>query len=258
MASCLNETLEEGLERWCGWFNSTLWENRDGGPDCAVCGNKRILAFVKEGYRTVRECACAGLLKNEEQLRKSGMYELVLRCGFENFQTGQRWQQALCEKVRACLDTDRWLLLCGQSGSGKTHLAAAFCRCLLDRGQQVQFMSWPQESHRLQAAWFDYERREALMEPFVSAPVLLVDDLFKTTRDEKGLPQVPRQEQDAAFELMERRYRAKLRTVITTEVLTGPLRALNEGLFGRVKERTGPFVVDIPYDKARDHRLQAQ
>lgn len=255
MAQCSEQAYLDNLQTWVNLFNATKWPKAEGEPDCQVCGNKRLVAFVRNGYRTMRDCVCAQVLRNELQLKASGMYDLVLRCGFENFQTDEPWQKALAHKVSSCLDTENWLLLCGQSGCGKTHLAAALCRALLDRGQQVLFMSWPRECHRLCAAWFDFDLREQLLLPFLQTPVLLLDDLFKTRRDAKGQPDLSRQEQDAAFELIERRYREGKRTIITTEWLTGHLRQLNEGLFGRIKERTGQFAVDISYNEQRNHRL---
>lgn len=248
--------MDKRVER----FNAARFDTADGFAPCAVCWGKRVVAHRHgEGLNAswaMAPCACMDIIRRGDAAKRSGMEQLLMRCGFENFQVREPWQQSLLEAVRACADTDSWLLLCGQSGCGKTHLAAALCRELIARDRKVRYMSWPGEARGICAAAFDYDRRQSLLAPFKDAEVLLLDDLFKTRLDAAGVPEVSRQELDLAFELIDHRVVQDKRTLITCEVSTGKLRQLSEALTGRILEKAGTFVKNITPAPGRNWRAK--
>lgn len=244
---CLNARVER--------FNQSKWPLKEGEAPCEVCGNKRLIAFNKKDYFTIRDCDCTTLQKEADALQRSGMYDLLMRYSFENFRILQPWQENMAKRAMACVPTDKWLLICGQSGCGKTHLATAFCRELIRLGQKVHCMRWPEEIKAICAARFDLARREQIMKPLLSSAVLLIDDLFKGRVNANGLPEVSAAEEDATFEIISHRYDQGKRTVITTEVPSGKLKALNEALYSRIHQRAGQFVMNISRAENRNLRL---
>ena len=247
------EEWKHAVEKRVELFNASSFAT--AVTDCAVCLGKGLHAYVRHTVGNVslaiEDCDCKRLISQADKLRLCGMPELVQRCGFDNYRIAAPWQAELCKTVRACADTEKWLLLCGQSGSGKTHLAAALCRELLCRGKSVLCVSWPETVRRLIAAGFE---RESLLQPLLNAQVLFVDDLFKSGADQtRG---VSRQELDIAFTVVEHRSRLDKRTLITTELLSRELERLSEGLFGRISQCCGSFICNIARARERNHRLK--
>ena len=190
------------------------------------------------------------LVKQQDKLRLCGMPELVRRCSFQNFLVEAPWQKKLLETVQAGVETDRWLMLCGQSGSGKSHLAAAVCRELIRRGQRVLCVSWPETVRRILSAGFD---REQFIRPLLEAPVLLLDDLFHSAA---GGGEVSRPELDTAFQILEDRSRRGVRTVLTTELLPTELRKISESLHGRLVQMCREYLLNLGRNPTLNRRIQ--
>ena len=241
-------------------FNSSKFAVSDGFEGCAVCRNKRLVASRRGGGQEssfmLGSCTCRDMIARADEMKRSGMEKLLMQCGFENFLVRAPWQQVLLQCVRSCLDTTKWLLLCGQSGSGKTHLAVALCRELIARGEKVRYMSWPTAVRSLCAAVFDSDRLEQQLKPYLDAPVLFIDDLFKTRLNSDGVPEVGRQELDLAYSLIDHRYVHGKRTLITCEVSSGKLQKVSEALTGRILEKAGAFVQNVTPAPDRNWRTK--
>ena len=82
---------------------------------------------------------------------------------FDKFQDTDPWQKKIKKGAMAyAADPQGWFLICGQSGSGKTHICTAICQQLLSQHREVQYMSWLEESARLKTMLLeDPERRIA-------------------------------------------------------------------------------------------------
>ena len=143
-----------------------------------------------------------------------------------------------------------WLMLCGQSGCGKTHLTtAAFVQLSYRLGLEGQFLQWNQDSRALKAAALEDDSR--LWDRYKTAELLLIDDLFK------GAGQGP---SDAdirlAFEILDHRYNNTLTTIISTELPFDKLLTIDQAIAGRIKEMCGDFLVSIAPDAAKNFRLK--
>jgi DNA replication protein DnaC len=107
-------------------------------------------------------------------------------------------------------DPEGWLVLMGDYGTGKTHLAAAIANYRASQGYPVMFVVVPDMLDHLRATFnpssqTSYDRR---FEEIRTAPLLVLDDLgSQATR-----PWV----QEKLYQLVNYRYNAGLPTVITT------------------------------------------
>jgi len=115
-----------------------------------------------------------------------------------------------------------WLMLTGNYGCGKTHLAAAIANARVRLGQQALFVVVPDLLDHLRATFnprssVTYDKR---FEKVRRAPFLVLDDL--------GTESATLWAQEKLYQLFNYRYVAKLPTVITTakplEQLDGKLR----------------------------------
>ena len=104
----------------------------------------------------------------------------------------------------------RWLLLRGGYGCGKTHLTAAIANECLSRGQPALFVNVPDLLDHLRATYgpnseASFDQR---FEEVRDAPVLLLDDL--------GTQNATPWAQEKLYQIFNYRYNAQLPTVITT------------------------------------------
>jgi len=103
-----------------------------------------------------------------------------------------------------------WLVLTGDYGCGKTHLAAAIANTVSDRGSQVYFIVVPDLLDHLRATFSpnsgaSYDRR---FEEIRTAPVLILDDL--------GTQSMTPWVREKLYQLFNYRYNRELPTVITS------------------------------------------
>jgi DNA replication protein DnaC len=103
-----------------------------------------------------------------------------------------------------------WLLLCGNYGCGKTHLAAAIANAAVAQGLPVLFVTTPDLLDHLRAAFapgssWSYDER---FDQIRTAPLLILDDLGTENATPWALEKL--------FQLLNARYMTSLPTVITT------------------------------------------
>jgi len=118
-----------------------------------------------------------------------------------------------------------WIVFVGQSGSGKTHLAAAIGNYRTGLGSPPLFSLVPDILDYLRSTFSPdskvrYDRR---FEEFKSAPMLILDDLGANSQSSWA--------QEKLFQLLNHRYNAELPTVITMS-----LDAL-KGIDARIRSR---------------------
>ncbi len=125
------------------------------------------------------------------------------------------------EQYRRCVDDarafaeapDGWLVLCGASGCGKTHIAAAVVNRLLERGEPALFVVVPDLLDHLRSAYQPGAdvRYDELFERVRNARVLVLDDL--------GTQSPTPWAQEKLFQLVNHRFNARLPTIVTTNLL---------------------------------------
>lgn len=239
---------EEYLETRRNWANS---ERGDlGGLDCQKCKNRGYTTEIRGGYLVSLECECMERRRSLQQIERSGMVDLLQRHTFANFEAVEEWQALMKRKAIDFLmdGSGRWFAVLGSVGAGKTHICTAICRELLNRGEGVRYMLWRDESVKIKAVANDADEYDRLITPFKRAPVLYIDDLFKTKQGEP----VRAADVNLAFELLNYRYcNKKLVTIISSEKTMGELLSVDEAVGSRIYERCGDFCVELTGEKNR-------
>ena len=245
---------------------------QEDGYDCPLCRNTGRLYCIepvpdKPGHERVCEYNCSCL--NERRIRKTrrrlGLTGQGRVMELGTFRAREPWQETLKTRVAHFIDglgvSDQWLYIGGQSGSGKTHLCTAVCEAAIQRDLPVDILRWPTESERMRGmAYTDSESYAYQMRRWQEVPLLYIDDLFKTTRDEAGHLRAPSpQELRLAFELLSNRAEyGKRVTLISSEMTLPELCAVDEGIAGRIAERCGDaeHVCEIRRGIERNWRLK--
>jgi DNA replication protein DnaC len=118
-------------------------------------------------------------------------------------------KQALAQAKEFASKPEKWLVVMGEHGCGKTHLAAAIGNFCLGNGQPVVFKEVPDLLDHLRATYrpgspVTYDQ---LFETVRSAPLLILDDL--------GTESATPWAQEKLHQIFNYRYAARLPTVIT-------------------------------------------
>lgn len=239
---------EEYLKLRANWANSE--PGHLTGLDCPTCKNRGMITEVRNGYLVSVECRCMKKRRSLWQIEHSGMKDLLDRHTLANFEAAEPWQAGMKQKAADFLadESGRWFAALGSVGAGKTHICTAICRELLNRGRGVRYMLWRDESVKIKAVANDADEYDRMINPFKRAPVLYIDDLFKTKQGEPVRPA----DVNLAFELLNYRYCNKnLVTVISSEKTMGELLNVDEAVGSRIYERCGDFCVELTGDKNR-------
>jgi DNA replication protein DnaC len=94
------------------------------------------------------------------------------------------------------------------------------------------------------------EDPEHLWDWYRKAELLYIDDLFQGARSEA--------DRRMAFELLDYRYNNDLITILSSELTFERLLALDEAIAGRIREKCGPYLVNIDPGKQKNYRFHSQ
>ena len=248
---------EEGMER-AKTFTRREIESYNAstgklvGFDCPTCKNRGYIA-VESGYgMALRPCECMKARAALKRIKKSGLSDMLAGMTFDTYQEvtahSKKMKQVAMEYANS---PDGWLYFGGQSGSGKTHLCTAICGQLLNKGNAVLYMIWPMEIEKLNQIRFDKECEEEL-DKFRNVPILYIDDFLKT--EDLALPDS--RNVKLALNILNARYNAKRRTIISSEWMISELLNIDEALGSRIYEMAKKHILTIERDKNKNWRLR--
>lgn len=191
------------------------------------------------------ECPCMRRRRSLRSLRRAGMEDMARRCTLESYVTDSPHRERVRAAAERFSQADAgWFFIAGQTGSGKTHICTAICTSLMERGGEVCYMPWRDESTALKTGVTDREWYEARVRKLQTVPVLYIDDFLKGGASEADLR--------LAFQLLNARYNdTALRTVISSETDLERITALDEAVGGRIYERSRGFAVMAPPENWR-------
>lgn len=215
-----------------------------GGVDCPICQNKGYVMYRKDGYDYSKECECMNKRRFLRRIRKSGMSDMLRRYTFDSYETPDATRQKVKDAAeRFCGEDTGWFYLAGQSGSGKTHICTAICSRLIEKGWDVYYMEWRDESRQLKAM-MNTEELDERLDRLKKVKALYIDDFLKGGVNDADIR--------LAFEIINARYNdTRLRTIISTEAPIEAILSIDEALGGRIKERSKGFLCKAPKENWR-------
>lgn len=228
------------------------------GYDCPKCLNRGRIAIPKEdGGVSFRDCECMKIRRCVQKMEASGLREVIRDWTFEAYKDVDSWQTTIKQGAMAYADNvDGWLLFCGQSGSGKTHLCTAVCRHLLLAGEEVHYMPWRQDIRELKGMAKEPATQAEALKKYQEAPILFIDDLFKVSKAADGLCVPPVTDVNLAFDILNYRYTKRLTTIISTERYPAELVDIDEATGGRIVEMAQGHTYCIEKKPGRNYRLR--
>ena len=221
--------------------------------NCQKCNDTGwIFGIDQNGYEYAQECDCVKQRQSLARLERSGLSGLLNKYTFDLYKANFDFQKDLLNKANNYIkEKNKWFLVVGQSGTGKSHICTAICGELLKQGKEVRFMSWLTESVKLKQNINNAEVYEPLMEEYKNCEVLYIDDLFKSDNETKPTPA----DIKLINEIINYRCVANKRTILSTERLIGQLIEYDEASVGRIIEKAGEYVTQI-IGKEKNYRLK--
>lgn len=228
------------------------------GYDCSKCMNRGNIAEPKDdGDIFFRECDCMRIRRCIWEMERSGLKNIIREKTFEAYNDSEPWQKALKSSAMAYAENPTgWLLFCGQSGSGKTHLCTAVCRKRLYAGDVVRYMAWRDKTSELKALALDNEHRAEILQGLKTVQLLYIDDLYKTGRASNGSCNPTSADIGLAFEIINYRCINRLVTIISTEKTVQELVEIDEATGSRIVEMAEGHIFSISRDVKRNYRLR--
>lgn len=230
-------------------YNQSQAEDDGTGVQCSDCNNHGYIAFLNEdGIFSLRPCKCSGIRLTVTRLRAQGLFEKAREQTLSRFQADTDARKILKSLVKKFIAEQKpWgMILCGQSGTGKTHLCtAAFVRLSLDRGLDGRYMQWLTEARKIKATSKDGDDR--ILNDFKLCRLLYIDDLFKCKKGSEPSDA----DVKLAFEILDHRYSHKLPTIISTEMLPEEIRDQDEAIYRRIHEMCYPYIGNVGRDPGK-------
>lgn len=204
---------------------------------------KRMLAKTMKALED--ELREKRMKRTEAMIEASGLSTAIKNMTFESFKADEEWKARMKSMAEEyARNPSGWIVFCGQSGAGKTHLCTAIAgRLMKERLIPVTYMLWRQDYFR--ATGFDSEEYRNTLR---KCECLYIDDLFKGAAPEKQL--------GLAFDILDARYREKKLTIISTELSMNEIGEVDEALWGRMKQMAKGHIVGIKKERGRNQRIE--
>lgn len=200
-------------------------------PDFCGCERgKMAIERTKRDEAIVRDKIQRDLY--EAHLKRAGLIGWLQQATFANFATRQDWQEteALQQKAMDYVemlfssnrDRKNWLVLYGNVGTGKSHLAAAIIHEAIDRGlRDCYFRVWPEYLKRLQGTWDKdedgnqrvQESEADVIRELQQGMIVVIDDLDKRQSTEWV--------KSTLYSVLNYRYNAEMPTILTFNCAPG-------------------------------------
>lgn len=234
--------------------------NEFDGYDCKICNNKGNIMYLLDGYEYTKCCQCMETRKAIKNMERSGLKNVIRDYTLDKYITTEDWQKEIKNKAIQYLkdDTKKWWFISGQSGGGKTHISTAICREYLLKGNIVKYMLWKEESTVLKACVNDVNVYKKNMGKLKQVEILYIDDFLKPIKDKEGQITAPTvADINLAFELIDYRKNANLRTIISSERDIQELLTIDQAIAGRIAEKaTKEYVLNIGQGISKNYRLK--
>lgn len=250
-------------------FDLAAWERKKAerynrsrgsltGIDCDKCLNRGDYMRIEEaedgGVNEVYDaCECMAARRSLDRLRRSGLEEGVKRCRMDNYRADEEWQRRVLETAERYIEDAEgaWFFIGGAVGAGKTHICTAICGEYLMR-MPVQYAIWPEELQKLKATQFDDEEYSPRMQWLKEVDLLYLDDFLKITAGKEPSAADIR----IAHELLNHRYVARKRTIISSERYLNEIIDIDQATGGRIAERARGYTINLQRTKAKDYRMK--
>lgn len=217
---------------------------------CPKCNGSGwiVRTDAETGYEFGTLCECKEIEKAQRILENSGITTTDIDGkSFSSFDTRkmatlENAKKSAISYAKCFLDEQKdkpSFLICGQVGSGKSHLTIAIAGNLMKHCKtSVLYLPYREVIGTLKRlAMDDHQEYERRLQKYKSYPVLLIDDFLKGSVTDADI--------NLLFEIVNERYLQKLPMIISTEKFVGDLLKVDEAIASRIIEMASGHIVEI-------------
>lgn len=241
-----------------------LQQEQESNPSkCSICNDDGMIYITNDkGNLQAKRCKCKLLEDAKNRMNNSGLGNLLETKTMDNFIITSGFQKAMkdnaIEYVEEFLKGNKYsFAILGQSGIGKTHLLAAVSKLLLNNNVGVKYYIADEIIQTLQACKYDEENYNREFGKIVSADVLYIDDLFKSSvtnyYKEENLKADDLRE---IFKVINYRCNKDLPILLNSEIHFERFIDIDQAIIGRINEMCNyKYLVSIKPDISKNYRL---
>ena len=215
---------------------------KDTGAIAITHDGKEIPMLDAAGQIRVKVCKCVIEKQMQEKLKCTGLnMEEYKNKSFETFKCDTEEAQKMYKLAKSFLkDSEaKGIGFWGNSGTGKTHICIAICNELLKKGISHKYFNYRRDIQRLIALRFKEEEYIKVLDEFLSAEVLYIDDLFKLSQNNDGT--YNKQELQIMFDIINTRYLNKKITIFSSELTVSEITKIDKAIGSRIFEIVDPY-----------------
>jgi len=201
-------------------------------------------------------CDCRTKNKIKNQWKACGINPEMVNYKFGNF---EEWNKASEKMKNTALayfsdfddirETRRnSIMLCGQVGSGKSHLSIAIAINMLRSNTRVMYMPYRDVITNIKQNMIDQEYYKKSISKYQTAEVLLIDDLFKGKVNDSDI--------NIMFEIINYRYLNYMPIIVSSEFSIDKLLEFDQGVGSRIYEMCKDYIVEVEQDIRNNYRLK--
>lgn len=200
--------------------------------ECSKCRDFGYTFVEVNGCDMAVPCECKDRKEALEKLEKCGISDVFKKKTFKTYNTEKRYQlDAKTKAMKFCQDfknTNASLLLCGQPGSGKTHLGIAAMLNLIDKNIGVKYEEYTSMIMNLKQAVIDEENYIREESKYTSPRVLFLDDFLKGKTTDADLKYI--------YKVINTRYLQQKPIILSTELSIQEIISWDEAVGSRLVE----------------------
>jgi DNA replication protein DnaC len=215
-----------------------------------------ILTEKKDSAPVAVSCECREMEKLKNQWKAAGINPEKRTQTFSNFQVWNEYSRKAkdtsiayykdFENIRK--NRKNSIMICGQVGSGKTHLSVALALNFLNKNIKVVYMPYRDVITKIKQKMLDDEHYKKIISKYKTCDVLLMDDVFKGKINETDI--------NIVFEILNYRYLNHLPIIVSTEFTVEKLLCFDEAIGSRIYEMCKDYIVEIDKCKENNYRLR--
>lgn len=231
-----------------------------GGPEerrykCPKCKDLEATIEIDDnGYQVATFCECYYNRRAANAKEKNGVAELFRNKTLKSYKAETEDQKRAKKQVKKYIDTfkDENLLICGHSGTGKTHLAVATATELEERGVKIMFIDYPQMIQQLEEMKPGSFEQNMELGRIENAELLIIDDLLKVGyREWDGKMNLREFHKRMLYSIIGYRYNNRKPTIVTTELSIEKLLLIDDAIGGRIIGQAGDN--NIEFDEENEN-----